>query len=792
MKVPCRWLAEYVAMETTERAIDHLAERLTFAGLEVEGVARTGTLSRAVVGRVVSSEPVADSDHLTLCRVEIEADGDPVDIVCGAPNVRDGALVPVVLPGGELPNGWKIETRKLRGHVSNGMICSKAELGLEEKSEGIWNFDPALDLSVGDDLTEMFEFDDVILDIKVPSNRPDCASVYGIAREAAAVLDKPLAPLPVDIDETLPPIDGDVRIEIEDPADTPRYTARLMEGVAIGPAPLRMQHRLIKAGMRPLWNVVDATNYVMLELGSPLHPFDADLVSEPIGIRRAAAGETFVTLDDVERTLTSETLMITDRQGGLALAGVMGGQRSEIRPETTRVLLEAATFFGYGIRKSSRSVGLRSEASQRFERGLDPEGVPFAAARAVHWIQKLTGCRVHRGHADAYPAPSERRSLRLRPTRAAALLGLDLDRATCIDILRRLQIEARPEGDDVAVDVPYFRPDLEREVDLIEEVGRIYGYDRLESRSPRPTLQIGRKDKAELDKDRIRAILSGLGLCEVMGDGFDKKAWREALGLPVDDLVTTVNPMTIGQSAMRSSLLPALLGIVDTNLRQGVDGGAIYELGRIFSRGRGEREALGAALFGRTGVPLRGKEIVDATTAKGILDNLFAGLRLDDVETTTDDLPPFLHPGRATRFVRGGAVIGFLGELSPTLGDRFALRTTVLVFEFDTALLTEHTDDPIVFAKLPQLPASKRDLSVSAPIDLPEAKVHRAIAAEPEVETLLLYDVYQGEQVAAGRKSLTYEMALRAEGRTLTDADADEIVRRIESRLAALDVHIRT
>jgi len=273
-----------------------------------------------------------------------------------------------------------------------------------------------------------------------------------------------------------------------------------MEGVTIGEAPLRMQHRLIKVGMRPLSNVVDATNYAMLELGHPLHPFDADLVSEPIVIRRATDTEAFQTLDDVDRTLTPEVLMITDQQGGLALAGVMGGQRSEIRPETTRVLLESATFFGYTIRKSSRSVGLRSEASQRFERGIDPEGVPLAAARATHLIQKLTGCQVRQGIADAYPAPSERRTLKLRPERASLVLGLDLDQRTCLDILGRLQIDASEDGDAVSVTVPASRPDLEREVDLIEEVGRVYGYDRLESSSPRPELLVRRRDRIERDK----------------------------------------------------------------------------------------------------------------------------------------------------------------------------------------------------------------------------------------------------------------------------------------------------
>jgi len=790
MKVSCRWMADHVDIDINEGATAKLAERLTFAGLEVEGIDRVGPLSGAVVGRVITAEPMPDSDHLSLCTVDVG--GEVADIVCGAPNVVAGALVPVILPGGVLPGGLEIEKRKLRGHVSNGMICSKAEFELEEKSEGIWIFDEGLGLSVGDDVAALLEHDDYVFDIKVPSNRPDCASIYGIAREVAALLDLPLRPIETEIDETLPPTSERVRIEIEDPADTPRYAARLMEGVTIGEAPLRMQHRLIKVGMRPLSNVVDATNYVMLELGHPLHPFDADLVSEPIVIQRARAGEMFQTLDDVDRRLTPEVLMIADQQGGLALAGVMGGQRSEIRPETTRVLLEAATFFGYTIRKSSRSVGLRSEASQRFERGIDPDGVPLAAARATHLIQQLTGCRVHRGIADAYPVPSESRNLRLRPERASLLLGFNLDQQTCIDILTRLQIEAEADGDAVSVIVPASRPDLAREVDLIEEVGRVHGYDRLDSSSPRPTLIVGKRDRIERDKLAIRDALCGLGMIEVVSDGFDKCAWREALGLPETDLVTTVNPMTVGQSALRSSLLPTILEIVDHNLRQGVDGGMIYEIGRVFSRSEGECDSLAGAFFGRTGIPLRGKEMVSLPMARGILDGLFKALRLDGLRTASDNLPPYLHPGRGVRFLRGGDVLGHFGELAPAVLGQFALPTTVLLFELDVSGLAVNAEASVRYAPLPQFPASKRDLSVLAPQALPEETIRAAIGEAPEVESVLLYDLYRGEQTGGERVSLTYELCFRAADRTLTDADVDRAVEAIDKQLTTLDVHIRS
>ena len=790
MKVPCGWLADYVEIEISDEATSRLAERLTLAGLEVEGIEKTGTLRNAVVARVVSTQPLPDSDHLSLCVVDIGT--ETVEIVCGASNVVEGALVPVVLPGGELPSGLKIERRKLRGTVSNGMICSKEELLLEDRSEGIWNFEPELALEVGTDLTTLLEYDDTIFDIKVPSNRPDCASVYGIAREVAALLDRPLAELSTDVRETLPLAADQVSIEIEDPEDTPRYAARWMEGIAVGPAPLRMQHRLIKAGMRPLSNVVDATNYVMLELGHPLHPFDADLIEGSIVIRRAKPGETFRTLDGVDRRLTEDVLMISDTRGGLAVAGVMGGERSEIRPETSRLLLEIASFTGYTIRKSSRALGLRSEASQRFERRIDPESVALAAKRAAHLIQQITDCEVRQGLSDAYPAPSKRRTLRLRPERASFVLGLTLDAQTCLDVLRRLQIDATQDGTEIVVPIPYYRPDLEREVDLIEDVGRIYGYDRLDAVPPTPLLLVGRKDPRERSKDAVREILTGLGMIEVVSDGFDKLAWREALGVPDDDLVRPLNPMTTAQSMLRSSLVPGILSIVETNLSRGVDGGMIYEIGRAFSVSNGERDVLGGALFGRTGIPLRGKERVSLPLAQGILDQLFQRLRLGNVSVETNGLPSYVHPGRSARFIRDGRSIGWLGELAPALISRFAVPTTVLVFEFGMPDLAVGLDATIRYAKLPPFPASKRDLSVSAPVALPEAKIRETILSGPEVETALLYDLYDGKQVGVGRKSLTYELAFRATDRTLTDADVDQIVAQIESQLGNLDVHIRT
>jgi len=792
MKVPVRWLADYVDIDVSEEGIERLAERLTLAGLEVEEVTKTGTLQGVIVGRVLAVRPHPNADRLQLCDVQVGENEESLEIVCGAPNVVADALVPVALDGAVLAGGFRIEKRKVRGVVSNGMICSKTELGLEDQSDGIWIFEPELGLELGQDLTALLEFDDAIFDFKVASNRPDCASVYGVAREVAAIYDLPLKPLDLSIEETDEPTGGRVAIEIENPSDTPRYAARAFDGVRIGPSPLRIQHRLLKAGMRPRGNVIDATNYVMLELGQPLHPFDAEDIGRTITIRRGRRGEIFRTLDDVDRELSEETLLITDERGAIALAGVMGGERGEIQPTTNRVLLEIASFHSNAVRKSSRAVGLRTEASQRFERGLDPEGVSLAADRTAHWIQKLTGCQVLRGLADAYPTPSEAREIRFRPHRVPDLLGISPSVDEIVGIFRRLDIEATPEGDDIYTKIPFHRPDLQREVDLIEEVGRIYGYDRFPSASPVMALRIGRKDRIERGKDRIRETLVSAGMYEILTDGFDKRDWRVAIGLPNDDLITVRNPMAATQNALRPSLLPGVLGVVESNLSVGVQGGMVFELGRVFSQQEGERDHLAGAFFGRTPRARHGKDSVDLPLARGVLDRLFDALLLEDVAVDSTSIPPYLHPGRSARFVRDGSILGLLGEIAPHLVDRFPTPAQVYLFEFALEPLLNAFETPIRYADVPKHPASRRDLSLTAPSGLPESQIRAAIASEPTLESILLYDLYEGKQVGEGRKSLTYEVAFRHPERTLTDADVHEAAARIEKRLGTLDVHLRS
>jgi len=789
MKVPSRWLAEYVDIDVTARSVQQLANQLTLAGIEVEGIIPAGELRDTVIGRVVSHRPHPDSDHLLLCVVDTGS--RETQIICGASNVVDGATVPVSMVGGKLPGGLEIKARKIRGIASQGMICSRAELGLEEHSPGIWNFDPSLNLPLGVDLTELLEFEDYILDISVTSNRPDCLGIYGIAREVAAITRKELHPPLLAFDESLPSTKERFSVEVEDAIDTPRYTVSLMSNVTIRSAPLLIQHRLSKAGMRPLANVVDVTNYVMLELGHPLHAFDADLIEDKIIVRHAKKGDVFSTLDKVERKLGPEILMISDPTGDLAIAGVMGGERSEIRKETTSVLLEAATFSPAAIRKTTRFLGLHSEASQRFEHGVDPEGVSIAAARVAHLLQKMTGCCVHRGMVDVYPHKRAPQTLTLRPSYTTSLLGIQIKRAEMAEILTRLGIRVDSEGENLLVQVPSFRSDLSREVDLIEEIGRIYGYNRFPSTPPETRLQMGEKPPMELYKDQIRAVLTGLGLDEVVTDGFDKRQYREVLSLPADKLVEIKNPMTVGQQALRGSLLPGLLSVAETNLKRSVAGGMLFELGRVFSQPRNEHESLAGLLFGHTQLSLSGRENFDLLAAKGIIQNLLASLNVGKPRFVMNEIPVFLHPGRAARIMLVKEEMGLLGELAPAVSDQLAGSATFILFEIDIDKLRRLSSAKHLFAPPGRFPASKRDLSLLAPIELAEEKIREAITSEKLVDTVLLYDLYQGEQISEHKKSLTYEISLQANDHTLTDQEVERSIHRITKRLTKLDAHLR-
>jgi phenylalanyl-tRNA synthetase beta chain len=778
MRVPLRWLAEYV--DISGIGVEELAERLTLAGLEVEEVREFGPVEGVVVGRVVEVAPHPKADRLSVCEVDLGEECRTV--VCGAPNLVEGALVPVALPGARVSAG-EVREAEIRGVKSSGMILSQAELGLEEKSSGIWNLPKGP--RPGEDIAPLIEAPDTVLVLKITSNRPDLLGIYGVAREVAALLRLPLADIPLDFPEEGPPAAELAQVEIETPDDCPRYTARVILDVPYAPSPVWLAARLAKAGMRALSLTVDVTNYVMLELGHPLHAFDYDrLPGGRIGVRRARAGERIRTLDGVERELTPEVLLITDGARPVAVAGVMGGEDTEVSESTQRVLLESACFAPARIRRSARALGLRTEASLRFERGLSPETAEIASRRTCALLARLAPVTIAEGVVDAYPRPFQPRRLSLRKKRVAEVLGVEVPEGEVASYLSALGLELFDQGDRWEAVIPPWRGDLAREIDLIEEVARLYGYDRIPTAAPVVPLRAGEKDPREAFCDRVRKVMAALGLAEIYSFGLVPKEEAEVL---------LKNPQAVGQEGLRTSLLSGLLSAVRENLEAQAPGVALFEVGRTFHLRDGEvveEDRLGVALAGRPPIPLSGKAEYSPADLKGILDALLSALRIPEaILGPCED--PRLHPARRAAVLLGEEEIGWLGELAPELSQDLPGERRVLAMELSLRALAEAAQGP-VHKPLPRFPAARRDLSLLAPVSLPEVEVRTAILAEPLVESCFLYDLYRGKGIPEGYRSLTYEIALRHPERTLSSEEVDEAVARILSRLAELDVRLRS
>ena len=797
MRVPLSWLSEYV--DIADLPVEELAERLTLAGLEVEGMRELPPLEGVVVGRVLSISPHPKADRLHVCQVNLG--GEERTVVCGAPNLVAGALVPVALPGAWLPGG-EVREAEIRGVKSSGMILSAAELGLEEKSSGIWNL-PA-GPRVGEEFAPLIGAPDTVLDLKIASNRPDLLGIYGIAREVAAIFRRELGGLDLSFPEEGPPAEELARVEIEVPEDCPRYIARVILEVPWRESPVWLAARLFKAGMKPLSLMVGVTNYVMLELGHPLHAFDLDRLEGRIGVRRARPGETIRTLDGVERLLSPEVLLITDGERPVAVAGVMGGEDTEVSQSTERVLLESACFAPARIRRSSRALGLRTEASHRFERGLAPQSAEVASRRVCALLAGLAPVQVARGAVDAYPRPSRPRKLALRKARVAEVLGVEVPKEQVVRDLAAIGVELQDRGDRWEAAIPSWRGDLAREIDLIEEVARLYGYDRIPSRAPTVPLRAGGKDAREEFCDRVRRIMAGLGLAEVYSFGLVPKEEAEVL---------LRNPQAQGQEGLRTSLLSGLLAAVRENLEVQNPGVALFEVGRTFHLRGGkvvEEDRLGVALAGRPTTPMAGKREYTPADLKGILDGLLSALRVEGVSLGEID-EPRLHPYRragiyliewqvespksqtpspVTRHA-SRVLIGWLGELSGELTRDLPGERRVLALELSLTELARAVRPP-EHQPLPRFPAAFRDLSLLAPEDLPEIQVREAILADELVESCFLYDLYRGKGIPEGYRSLTYEVAFRRPEGTLSSEEVDQAAARILARLERLGVRLRT
>jgi phenylalanyl-tRNA synthetase beta chain len=775
MRVSLRWIAEYT--DLPDLPLEELCERLTLAGLEVEET-REIRAEGIFVGQILSVEDHPHTQNLKVCEVRVQK--ETYTTVCGAPNVAAGLLVPFALPGALLPQG-RVEKAQIRGVLSSGMILSREELGLEEKSSGIWELPK--DLTPGEDLAKILELPDVLLNLKITSNRPDLLGVYGLAREFSALFDTDLREISVAFPEEDIAAEALTSVEVESAEDCPRYVARVIQNVSWWPSPLSLEARLLKCGMRPISLVVDLTNYVMLELGHPLHAFDYEkLFARKIVVRRAREGEGIRTLDGLERSLSPEILVIADGKRPVAVAGVMGGEETEVSPGTRTVLLEAASFSPARVRRGSRILGLRTEASLRFERGLSPEGVDLASRRFCSLLARFSGGRIAKGSVDVYLKRPGRRSVVLRKSRIHAFLGVEVPENEVVTKLSRQGLRLSDRGPAWDVEIPPFRPDLQREEDLLEEVARLHGYDRIPELAPCVCPRVGKKHPEEEFADRVRDILAGLGLYE---------AYTFPLVPKEEALVLMRNPMAQGQEGLRQSLLRGLLSAVETNLSAQVPGGALFEVGKVFFLEDGEpREEyrLGLALFGRPPIPLSGKASYGPAELKGVIEALLSALRISDFGLGPCEDPRF-HPFRRANLYVAGKFAGVLGEVNPERLDLPGERR-VLYAELKLSVLMEGAQAPS-YEPLPRFPASKRDLSLLVPLDLPEAEVRKKILEEPLVESAFLYDRYSGPGVPPGQISLTYELTFRHPERTLSAEEVEEAVQRILKALSELGARLR-
>jgi phenylalanyl-tRNA synthetase beta chain len=784
MEVSYRWLADFLDLEVSYEAVEEYAERLTQAGAEVENVERIEAPSRLIVGEVTDLEPHPDADNLFLA--EIKDGQSKVPTITGADNLEVGALVPLIKAPGKLPDGTKIESQSFRGEESRGMLCSKEELGLEEKSQGIWILDE-FDFSAGDDLNHELEFDDYVLSFEITSNRPDLLSVIGIARELSVLTGKELSPPePTFNSDTSAPVE----IEIEDPSDTPRYTARALSDVKVGASPLRIQHRLAKVGLRPKNNVVDATNYAMIELGHPLHPFDLDRINgDTIRIRRARDGERLTTLDGEQRQLGQENLVIADEANPIALAGIMGGQASEVTPYSSNILLEGACFNQARIRKSAQFLGTTTDASRRFEKGMDPGATVRAINRVTEILGKQRGFKSASKLVDSYPSPSEPETITLRKERASSIIGVEIGENEIERILSGLGCSVEGSTDEgFSVKPPAARVDLTREIDLIEELARIHGYDRVPETPPdsgEVNLFRTREEKAT---EKAKRVFTGLGLYEVISPGFatDKELDEEKSG------VRLKNPMGEKRSELRPDVVSSLVRHAENNFKEESDSIALFEIGNVFQPGEDEpieSTGLGIFLAGRRYEGIDGKENYSFWDLKGILEDFFDALMID--ASFEPGGPEFLHPGRKAKISVAREKVGYAGELHPDRTEEYDLPDRVYLSELNFETLIEETSFEGSYEKLPQFPASKRDLSITVPQDVTEKEIRATITNQARVESVYLYDLYQGEQIDSDRRSLTYEITFRDKEKTLSDEEVDEIVRDIRKELEDKSIALR-
>ncbi len=805
MLVPVEWLNDYIDLKDIDT--DTFCDRMIMSGSNLETCEHfCEGIENVVVGRIDKIEKHPDADKLVVCRLNVGKD-EPVQIVTGAPNVFEGAYVPVALHKSRIPGplhgqpkqegGVKITKGKLRGVESFGMLCSAEELGFEDKvvpvahKDGIWILEEEYPL--GMDFAEALGLKQAVVDFEITPNRPDCLAMVGMAREASATFQKPFSYPDTDLEEAGEKESKDfVSVEIKNPESCKRYVARIVTDVKVAQSPWWLQKRLMYAGMRPINNIVDITNFVMLEYGQPIHAFDINQVKGgTIIVENAAEGETFVTLDNNERKLTGDMLLIKDAERGIAIAGVMGGLNSEIEDDTTTIIVESANFNGDSVRATSKKLGLRTEASSRFEKGIDPNLCEAAADRVCKLIELIGAGKVCKGSVDAYPAPETAKTIDIRASRINHVLGIELSREQMVDILEGLEISVSGSGNIMTVTPPTIRQDLLEEEDYIEEIARIYGYDKLPVTLPKGNNEAGRSYERTL-RDTARDALCSMGLNEVQTYSFvspkgvdqvriDEDSWERAF-------VRLINPLGEENSVMRTILTPNMMEVLARNYSRNIETVKAFEIGNTFMENIYNQDKLPDEQYSLC-IGIYGKE-EDFYSLKGVIVELLRILGIQELAFFAESEYGVYHPGRCARIavpsLRGadedGAAeydeLGIMGEIHPDVAENYGLdglRIYCCELMFDSVI--RHADTEMAYTPLPKYPSTSRDIALLVDEDMEVGKIEAVIRKEGKkiLEGVKLFDVYRGKQVEEGKKSVAFALTYRDKDKTLTDEEVAEV-----------------
>lgn len=786
MKVTLNWLKEFVDITISP---GELADMLTMAGLEVEEVyPLERSFSNVVVGKIVETNKLENADHLSICKVDTGS--ETVSVVCGAPNARTGLVAPLALVNGQL-GGLVVERREIRGVESKGMLCSEAELGLTDRADQLMELPD--DAPIGTDFNEYLGEPDVVFDIFITPNRPDCLSVLGIAREIAALTGKELKRPAINIQPRSDDVGKYMSVEIKDASRCFRYSGRYLEDIKIGPSPYWMAERLAAVGVRSINNVVDITNYVMMELGQPLHAFDYELLEgKKIIVRTAAEGEKFVTLDGAEHALDKEALLICDGKKPVALAGVMGGLNSEVQPETRRVFLESAYFEPANIRRTSKRCELSTESSRRFERGADPGGTVYAMNRAASFMVELAGATVVGDEIDQYPNRVEKKIVPLNVTNANTLLGTGLSAEEIQRILGSIELDLqRVDEDNYRVSVPTFRPDLEREVDLVEEIARLYGYNNIPMEvAPRVSQLIQPNAKVQF-RSTLQQLMSSFGLRETLNLSLINKRHGKPFLPRGSDFIELLNPLSEDLTVFRPSLLVSLLTSVAYNRNRQMHDMRLFEIGNVAVKPAGggfkkEETKLAAMLAGhRIGNNWYSKaEAFDFYDIKGLVVSLLKKLGINDYKLANAQESYFA--GESASIIANGNVIGSFGKLTDDVVTLFKIKTNdLVVFELDCEALYRERKTDRQFAEIPKYPAVPFDLALLVDANIPVGDLEKSIWEHGSafLTDVRLFDYYKGKQIDSDKKSIAFSLTFSSKERTLGENEIDEVIKNILEQL---------